>query len=39
LPAHDVDHAIGKPGPVNALLLQALAAQMVEQITPENGWK
>lgn len=30
LPAHDVDHAIGKPGPVNALLLQALAAQMVE---------
>jgi hypothetical protein len=29
-PAHDVDHAIGKPGPVNALLLQALAAQMVE---------
>jgi hypothetical protein len=30
LPAHDVDHAIGKPGPVNALLLQALATQMVE---------
>lgn len=30
LAAHDVDHAIGKPGPVNALLLQALAAQMVE---------
>ncbi|WP_175836537.1 hypothetical protein [Burkholderia anthina] len=29
LPAHDVDRAIGKPGPVNALLLQALAAQMV----------
>jgi hypothetical protein len=30
LAAHDVDHAIGKPGPVNALLLQALGAQMVE---------
>ncbi|CAM2174187.1 hypothetical protein [Burkholderia orbicola] len=29
LPVHDVDRAIGKPGPVNALLLQALAAQMV----------
>ncbi|MBY4695062.1 hypothetical protein K6W21_13355 [Burkholderia latens] len=29
LSAHDVDRAIGKPGPVNALLLQALAAQMV----------
>jgi hypothetical protein len=30
LAVHDVDHAIGKPGPANALLLQALAAQMVE---------
>ncbi|MGS0891684.1 hypothetical protein ACVBGC_03850 [Burkholderia stagnalis] len=29
LPAHDVDRAIGKPGPLSALLLQALAAQMV----------
>lgn len=32
LPAveHDVDHAIGKPGPVNTWLLQALAAEMVQ---------
>ncbi len=30
LSAHDVDRAIGKPGPMNALLLQALAARMVE---------
>ncbi|AXF22677.1 hypothetical protein CUJ89_19360 [Burkholderia pyrrocinia] len=30
LAEHDVDGAIGKPGPVNGLLLQALAAQMVE---------
>ncbi|TCW77442.1 hypothetical protein C5O80_34285 [Burkholderia sp. SRS-46] len=30
LAEHDVDDAIGKPGPVNGLLLQALAAQMVE---------
>ncbi|SAL60732.1 hypothetical protein [Caballeronia humi] len=30
LPAHDVDRAIGKPGPVNSLLLQALAAEMVQ---------
>ncbi|WP_175967779.1 hypothetical protein [Burkholderia sp. BCC0322] len=29
LPVHDVDRAIGKPGPVSELLLQALAAQMV----------
>lgn len=29
LPTHDVDRAIGKPGPVSGLLLQALAAQMV----------
>jgi hypothetical protein len=29
LPVHDVDRAIGKPGPVSALLLQTLAAQMV----------
>ncbi|SAL74764.1 hypothetical protein AWB74_04707 [Caballeronia arvi] len=27
---HDVDHAIGKPGPINSLLLQALAAEMVQ---------
>jgi hypothetical protein len=27
---HDLDHAIGKPGPVNAWLLQALAAEMVQ---------
>ncbi|MBN3830690.1 hypothetical protein [Burkholderia sp. Ac-20344] len=27
--AHDVDRAMGKPGPVNGLLLQALAARMV----------
>jgi len=32
LPAveHDLDHAMGKPGPVNAWLLQALAAEMVQ---------
>jgi hypothetical protein len=30
LSTHDVDHALGKPGPVNALLLQTLAAHMVE---------
>lgn len=30
LAQHDVDHAIGKPGSVNALLLQALGAQMVQ---------
>src|SRR5262249_24377308 len=30
LTAHDVDQAVGQPGPVSALLLQALAAQMVE---------
>jgi hypothetical protein len=29
LTTHDIDAAIGKPGPGNALLLQALAAQMV----------
>jgi hypothetical protein len=27
---HDVDHAIGKPGPVSALLQQAMAADMVQ---------
>lgn len=27
---HDIDHAIGQAGPMNALLLLALAAQMVE---------
>jgi hypothetical protein len=27
---HDVDLAIGKPGPANALLVQALAAEMVQ---------
>ncbi|MEW6342487.1 MAG: hypothetical protein AB1704_17665 [Pseudomonadota bacterium] len=30
LAAHDLDTAIGNPGPVNALLVQALAAQMVQ---------
>jgi hypothetical protein len=29
LAAHDIDRAIGKPGPANGWLLQALAAQMV----------
>lgn len=29
LPAHDLDEAVGKPGPVSPLLLHALAAQMV----------
>jgi hypothetical protein len=32
LAAHDVDHAIVKPGPVNALLLQALGAQMMQHV-------
>lgn len=30
LAVHEVDEAIGRPGPVNALLLQTLAAQMVQ---------
>ncbi|RDS80766.1 hypothetical protein DWU98_12465 [Dyella monticola] len=30
LAVHAIDHAIGEPGPVNRLLLQALAAQMVK---------
>ncbi len=29
LAVHDIDYAIGKPGPANGLLVQALAAQMV----------
>lgn len=29
LAVHDIDDAIGKPGPANGLLVQALAAQMV----------
>lgn len=30
LPAHDLDKAIGEPGPVSPLLLRALAAQIVQ---------
>lgn len=44
LEVHDLDTAIGVPGPVNALLVQALAAQMVQHgqgtqlvATPHKG--